>query len=474
MVFNSAVFLVFFIIFIQLYWLINNKFHFKYRNIFTIVASYVFYGWWDWRFLSLIVVSSAIDYTLGLKIYKTESIKRRKALVTLSLISNLGILGFFKYFNFFIDSFNGVLSLFSLSVNVSTLSIILPVGISFYTFQTLSYTIDISRGKLKPTNDIISFFAFVSFFPQLVAGPIERASNLLKQFSEKKTFSYANNVEGLRLILWGLFKKVVIADNFGVMVEPIFNTETGINGLTTLLGGALFAFQVYADFSGYSDIAIGISRMLGFKLLKNFATPYFSKSFEEFWRRWHISLSTWFRDYVYIPLGGNKGSTFKVDFNLFLTFTLSGLWHGAGINFVLWGALHGLVIVIEKHLVKNINKFIYWPIFFTGFVILLVVFRGHNFWHIVDLMKAVFNPFSYSLSSMLEVFVDFSVQKSVVLLGVFTAFMFVEYKIKFDDFSEWIGKKARWVRYSYYYILVLIIMFVGNFTVKPSFIYFQF
>jgi len=474
MVFNSVIFLVFFILFIQFYWLLNNKFHFKYRNLYTIVASYIFYGWWDWRFLSLIVISSGIDYFLGKKIYNESRVSIRKTLVTISLLSNLGILGFFKYFNFFIDSFNQILSLFSLSVNVSTLSIILPVGISFYTFQTLSYTIDIYRGKLNPSKDIISFFAFVSFFPQLVAGPIERASNLLSQFSEKKTFNSGNNIEGLRLILWGMFKKVVIADNFGVMVEPIFNTETNINGLTILLGGTLFAFQVYADFSGYSDIAIGIARMLGFRLKKNFATPYFSKSFEEFWRRWHISLSTWFRDYVYIPLGGSRGSVFRVDVNLFLTFTLSGLWHGAGINFVLWGALHGVVIVIEKHFVKNINKFIYWPIFFTGFVILLVIFRGHNIWHIIDLMNAIFNPFSYSLSSTMNVFTDFSIQKSMMLLLVFISFMIVEYKLKFDDFSEWVGRKSKWVRYAFYYSIVLLIMFVGNFTVKPSFIYFQF
>ena len=289
MVFNSVAFLIFFILFFQFYWLINNRFHIFYRNIFIIFSSYLFYGWWDWRFLSLIFISSLSDYIIGLNLARTQKKSGRKLLLVLSISVNLGILGFFKYFNFFVDSLQELLQAISLPVHIKSLNIILPVGISFYTFQTLSYTIDIFNRKIQPTRDIASFFAFVSFFPQLVAGPIERAGHLLPQFFGKKEFSYNSCVQGLRLILWGLFKKIVIADNFGTLVDALFDTHQSVTGITTLAGTLLFAFQIYADFSGYSDIAIGLSKMLGFDLMKNFKAPYFSPTFGEFWHRWHRS-----------------------------------------------------------------------------------------------------------------------------------------------------------------------------------------
>jgi len=341
MLFNSIAFALFLPIVFSLYWLIGRD-RFKAQNAFMIVASYVFYGWWDWRFLFLIFISSVVDFILGLRIPKTESPRGRKALLLLSLLVNLGILGFFKYFNFFIDSFAALISSVGLQANVPSLRIILPVGISFYTFQTLSYTLDIYRGKLKPTQDPVAFFAFVSFFPQLVAGPIERARNLLPQFFGTRTFDRARAQDGLRQMLWGFAKKMIVADTMAPHVQKIFENAGSLDGLTLLMGAFFFAMQIYCDFSGYSDIAIGTSRLFGFDLSRNFAYPYFSRDIGEFWRRWHISLSSWFRDYVYIPLGGSFVTKYRQMFNIFVTFTVSGLWHGANWTFVIWGALNGL------------------------------------------------------------------------------------------------------------------------------------
>ncbi|MEZ5082855.1 MAG: MBOAT family O-acyltransferase [Bacteroidales bacterium] len=392
----------------------------------------------------------------------------------LSLFINLGILGFFKYYNFFIDSFLDFANIFNVSLNVYTLNIILPVGISFYTFQTLSYTIDIYYGKLKPTRNVVSFFTFVAFFPQLVAGPIERAGRLLPQFMEKKKFSYNNSVAGLRLILWGLFKKIVIADNLGLLVDVIFDPASEFTGISVFMGGVLFAFQVYCDFSGYSDIAIGISKMLGFELMINFKTPFFSASFSELWKRWHISLSTWFRDYVYIPLGGSKKSQFRVDLNIFITFFLSGLWHGAHISFVLWGSLHGVVLIIEKYLKLKLKPGIAIPFVFFIFCLLLLPFRAVDMSHLYDLLYrlSVFN-FSFqeiwqSSNALL------SVKKSVTLLAVIFIFMIAEYNIGLSDFNSWIGKLKNQYRISTYVVLIVTIALLGNFDVKPYFIYFQF
>ncbi len=345
MLFNSLVFPVFLVGAFAVYWLLDRG-PLKLQNLFLIVASYIFYGWWDPRFLSLIFISSLVDYVVGRRLAHEERSGHRKTLLGISLVTNLGILGFFKYFNFFIDSFVDLLALFGVQAHLTTLRIILPVGISFYTFQTLSYTIDIYRRKIEHTDDAVAFFAFVSFFPQLVAGPIERAASLLPQFLEKRRFDVEKAKDGLRQMLWGFFKKVVIADNVANHVNAIFNGYSGYDGATLLLGTFFFAIQIYCDFSGYSDIAIGVARLFGFSLMRNFAFPYFSRDIAEFWRRWHISLSTWFRDYVYIPLGGSRtASRARHIVNIIITFTVSGLWHGANWSFVIWGFLNGVYYI---------------------------------------------------------------------------------------------------------------------------------
>jgi len=363
MLFNSIDFAVFLPIVFVLYWFVANK-DLKLQNFLILAVSYIFYGWWDWRFLSLILFSTIVDYFVGHYLHKQEGANKRKLLLWTSIFVNLGFLGFFKYYNFFLDNFVQAFSFFGNTLNTNSLNIILPVGISFYTFQTLSYSIDIYRKKLKPTNDFVAFAAFVSFFPQLVAGPIERATNLLPQFKKQRHFDYINAVNGLKQILWGLFKKVVIADNCAVFVNIIFESPDDFSGSTLLLGAVFFAFQIYGDFSGYSDIAIGTSKLFGFKLMQNFAFPYFSRDIAEFWRRWHISLSTWFRDYLYIPLGGSRGSTLKQIRNVFIIFLVSGFWHGANWTFILWGflnALYFLPLLLTKFWFSgNQQNFIYF------------------------------------------------------------------------------------------------------------------
>ena len=357
MLFNSLDFAVFLPIFFILYWYITNK-NLKLQNFLIVVASYIFYGWWDWRFLFLIFFSSITDYIIGRCLQIIEKEKYRKFLLWISIITNIGFLGFFKYYNFFVDSFATAFSFFGKSISTNSLDIILPVGISFYTFQTLSYTIDVYKRKLEPAKDIISFLAFVSFFPQLVAGPIERATNLLPQFYKKRVFEYDKAVDGMRQMLWGLFKKVVIADNCAEYANIIFNNYTDYSGSTLVLGAIFFTFQIYCDFSGYSDMAIGMSRLFGFNLMKNFAFPYFSRDVAEFWRRWHISLSTWFRDYLYIPLGGSKGNLLKIVRNTFIIFLVSGFWHGANWTFIIWGllnAIYFLPLLLAKKNRKNLD-----------------------------------------------------------------------------------------------------------------------
>jgi len=352
MLFNSFTFLLFFGIVFVFYWFIfkSNRY---YQNILLLISSYIFYGWWDWRFLSLILFSTLTDFCIGKALDKTEGIKSRKLLLGLSILVNIGLLGFFKYYNFFI--YNWIEAWAGLGVNMhsSTLQIILPVGISFYTFQTLSYTIDVYRKQMQPTKSLINFATFVAFFPQLVAGPIERAKHLLPQFSSKREFSYKQAMSGLHLIIWGLFKKVVIADTCATYVNVIFDNYEQMNSLSLLLGAVYFAFQIYGDFSGYSDIAIGLSRILGFDLMRNFNYPYFSRDIAEFWRRWHISLSTWFRDYLYIPLGGSRVSNLKQIRNVFVVFLISGFWHGANWTFVIWGGLNALYFLPLLLLNKN-------------------------------------------------------------------------------------------------------------------------
>jgi len=351
--FNSIEFAIFLPVVFGLYWAVPGHL-FRLRNSILLAASYFFYGYWDWRFLSLIFVSSLVDYAVGIGLTQTQLGGRRRLLLLASLIVNLGLLGVFKYYNFFIDNLVDTVTFLGVHLEPSRLELILPVGISFYTFQTMSYSIDVYRRSLKPTRDVLAFFTYVSFFPQLVAGPIERASNLLPQFSARRRFDYERAVDGLRQILWGLFKKVVIADNCAGVVDATFADSGAHGGSTLLLGAVLFAFQIYGDFSGYSDIAIGTARLFDFNLMKNFAFPYFSRDIAEFWRRWHMSLTTWFRDYLYIPLGGSRGSRSQTIRNTFIVFLVSGFWHGANWTFIAWAVLHTLFFL--PLLITNRNR----------------------------------------------------------------------------------------------------------------------
>ena len=344
MLFNSIAFLVFFPSVFILYWILSKS-PVRAQNVLLTLASYLFYGWWDARFLLLIILSSGVDYYCGQAVFRATTKTKAKLWLILSLGFNLGLLGFFKYCNFFVDSATQLLESFGVGMDPWTLQVILPVGISFYTFQTMSYTIDIYKGKIKPVNDVVAFFAFVSFFPQLVAGPIERASHLLPQMLNPRTFNASDAREGARLVIYGLFKKMVIADSLAPVVNQIFNNYTDYSGGTLLLGALFFSFQIYGDFSGYSDIARGLSKFLGFDLMVNFRVPYFSRSIGEFWRRWHISLSTWFRDYLYIPLGGSQAGKYVGIRNVFITFLVSGFWHGANWTFVLWGGIHAMLFI---------------------------------------------------------------------------------------------------------------------------------
>ena len=352
MLFNSFEFALFLPVVFLLYWFVFNK-TLKLQNIFLLGVSYVFYGWWDWRFLSLIIFSSAIDYLAGIQIQQATNKTTKKRFLTLSLLTNLGFLGVFKYFNFFAESLAEGFETIGIIIDPFTLEVVLPVGISFYTFQTISYSIDVYRGKLQPTRDLIAFFAYVSFFPQLVAGPIERASNLLPQFMQKRSFDYHQAVSGMRQILWGLFKKIVVADNCAFYVDQIFSNYHNLSGLELIYGSVLFAFQIYGDFSGYSDIAIGTAKLFNFRLMTNFKTPYFSRDIAEFWRRWHISLSTWFRDYLYIPLGGSKAGMKIAIRNTIIIFLVSGFWHGANWTFIVWGGLNALYFLPLLLLKRN-------------------------------------------------------------------------------------------------------------------------
>ena len=355
MLFNSIEFLLFLPTIFILYWFVFNK-NLKYQNTLILVSSYVFYGWWDYRFLSLIFLSTIVDYVIGLSISNQSSKKKQKSLLWGSVLFNLSVLGFFKYYNFFVDSWVELFSSLGYEIkSIWTLNFILPVGISFYTFQTMSYTIDIYRKKLEPTKDFISFASFVSFFPQLVAGPIERASNLLPQILKKREFQYDQVIQGLKLILWGMFKKVVIADSLAPIVDDIFSNYQDFGGGTLWLGAIYFSFQIYCDFSGYSDIAIGTSKLFGFELMSNFKFPYFSRNIGEFWRKWHISLSTWFRDYLYIPLGGSQEGKWKSIRNIFIIFLVSGFWHGANWSFIFWGLFHSILFLPTFMFNKNRN-----------------------------------------------------------------------------------------------------------------------
>ena len=482
MLFNSIDFAIFLPIVFILYWFVTNK-NLKLQNFLIVVASYVFYGWWDWRFLFLIVFSSMIDFLVGIYLNKSENKLHRKMLLWLSILVNLGLLGFFKYYNFFLDNFITAFSFFGKEINGSSLNIILPVGISFYTFQTLSYSIDVYRRKLEPTKDIIAFLAFVSFFPQLVAGPIERATNLLPQFYKKRTFDYSKAVDGMKQILWGLFKKMVIADNCAEYANLIFNHSEDYTGSTLVLGALFFTFQIYCDFSGYSDIAIGTSRLFGFDLMRNFNFPYFSRDVAEFWRRWHISLSTWFRDYLYIPLGGSRGGNRMKIRNTFIIFIVSGFWHGANWTFLVWGFLNALYImpsiilktnrnnldiVAEGKFLPSVREFLSILLTFSLTVFAWIFFRAANLSHALHYISEIFSTSLFTIPHF------WGIKDSIPIILITFLFLLIEWIGREHQYAiQKIGinwyKPVRWTMY--YGVILLIIFFSGK---EQQFIYFQF
>ena len=483
MLFNSIDFAIFMPVVFLLYWFVFRR-NLRAQNLLVVVASYVFYGWWDWRFLGLLLFSSLLDYGVGLGLARQTNIRNRKILLSLSILANLGLLGFFKYFNFFVDNFTAAFSLLGHPIKANTLNIILPVGISFYTFQTLSYTIDVYKGRMEPTRDLVAFLAFVSFFPQLVAGPIERAANLLPQFQRPRKFDYAAAVDGLRQILWGLFKKMVIADNCAAHVNAIFADTEAFPGSMRFLGVLFFAFQIYGDFSGYSDVAIGTARLLGFDLMRNFAYPYFSRDIAEFWRRWHISLSTWFRDYLYVPLGGSRGGTGMKIRNTFIIFIVSGFWHGANWTFIVWGLLNALYflplllsgqnrqhleIVARGRILPSIRDFFRMLLTFVLTLLAWVFFRARTVSDAIAYLSGIF-------SSSLWDFPEFKdVAPGIVTLLLILFMQTIEWHGREHPFAlarlglKW-KRPFRWLFYAF--ILFLIGMYMK--TKDIPFIYFQF
>ncbi|MFT6843498.1 MAG: alginate O-acetyltransferase complex protein AlgI [Psychroserpens sp.] len=484
MLFNSIEFAIFLPVVFFLYWFVSN-YNLKLQNALIVAASYLFYGWWDWRFLSLIIFSTIVDFTIGVLLKSEDRITKRKALLWTSIIVNLGFLGFFKYYNFFLDNFITAFSFFGTQIQANSLNIILPVGISFYTFQTLSYTIDVYKRKLEPTKDFIAFSAFVSFFPQLVAGPIERATHLLPQFYTKRTFDYSKAIDGLRQILWGLFKKVVIADSCAEYANLIFNNSDDYSGSTLLLGAIFFTFQIYGDFSGYSDIAIGTSRLFGFDLMRNFAFPYFSRDIAEFWRRWHISLSTWFRDYLYIPLGGSRGGTGMKIRNTFIIFIVSGFWHGANWTFVIWGALNALYfmpILLTNNNRNNLEivaqgktlpsfKEAYQILFtFSLTMLAWIFFRAEDLSHALSYLSEIFSSSLFTLPKFK------GLTDAAVILIFIVIFMIFEWLGRENNyaFEKLYFLKKRSIRWVTYIIISSLVLESLNQSITQEFIYFDF
>jgi D-alanyl-lipoteichoic acid acyltransferase DltB (MBOAT superfamily) len=483
MLFNSFQYLLFLPFVFILYWVLKR---YIVQNAFLLVVSYFFYGCWDWRFLFLLIFSTFLDYYTGLKISESVSKKNRKSWLLISVVVNLGFLSFFKYFNFFSHSFSLLLSNVGLQVNEASLNIILPVGISFYTFHGLSYVFDIYYGKIKPTHNYINYSLFVSYFPLLVAGPIERANHLLPQLEKPRAFNYSLAVDGLKQILWGFFKKIVIADNCAEYANLIFNNSEQYSGSVLVLGAVFFTFQIYGDFSGYSDIALGSSKLLGIQLLKNFSFPYFSRDMAEFWRRWHISLSSWFKEYLYIPLGGSKVGLVKKIRNTFIIFLVSGFWHGANWTFLIWGFLNALFIVpsiifntnrnnieivAKGKWVPTIKELLNLIITFSLTVFAWIFFRAesveHAFSYISHMISA--SLFSNPLTSLPEL------KKSALIMVLIAFFMVVEWLGREGNYGlETIFKKStRFARWSFYsFILFLIGMYMQ--TTETGFIYFQF
>ena len=489
MLFNSLQFAIFLPIVFLLYWFVFDRFiskskhQLRLQNAFVVVASYVFYGWWDWRFLLLIAFTSFCSWGSGLLIGKAGTKKEAKTWTTLNIVLNLGILAMFKYYDFFVTEFA---QLFHISTDGLLLKVILPVGISFYTFQALSYSIDVYRKKIEPTKNIVAFFAFISFFPQLVAGPIERATNLLPQFLRKREFCYDTAVDGMRQILWGLFKKVVVADNCAVYVDQVFSTYTEQAGSTLLLAAIFFTFQIYCDFSGYSDIAIGTAKLFGIKLMRNFNVPYFSRDIAEFWRRWHISLTTWFRDYVYIPLGGSRVSQAKVIRNTFVIFLVSGFWHGANWTFIVWGGYHAILFlplilagknrkytnqIAEGRILPTIKETGQMLLTFVLVVIGWVIFRAESIGQAWEYVCGICNKSLFTVPLLINRAFYIPVVLFIITMLIIewlhrNSYHALEIKEKSLSFVK---KGGIWL--FYYLIIVSIIIFAVS---NQTFIYFQF
>lgn len=478
MLFNSLSFAIFLPIVFLLYWFATRGNH-KLQNILLLVASYYFYACWDWRFLFLLVFSTLLDYYTGLKMADAKTQKIKTFWFWLSVGVNLGFLGIFKYYNFFASSLADGLSLLGFQASFWTLQVILPVGISFYTFHGLSYVIDIYQDKIKPEKNFIDYSVFVSFFPLLVAGPIERATHLLPQIQRHRNFDLAKAKDGLRQILWGLFKKVVIADNCAELANIIFNNHENYSGSTLILGAVMFTLQIYGDFSGYSDIALGTARLFGVELLKNFAFPYFSRDIAEFWRRWHISLSSWFKDYLYIPLGGSKGGMWMKIRNTFIIFLVSGFWHGANWTFIAWGFVNALFImpsivfntnrsnietVAQGKILPSVKEFFQIGITFFMAAFCWIFFRAKDLTSAIDYIRGIFSMSVFQVPD-----INFS-----PALWLIIPFMMM----------EWLGRERQYaishmglqwptpIRWVFYYLIVFAIFyFAGS---EQQFIYFQF
>lgn len=465
MQFDSYIYAVFLPLVFTGYWLLRNKL--LLQNMFLLAASYIFYGWWDWRFLGLIIITSTSTFLSGLMI-KNDHSRRSKMWLSLNIILNLGILAAFKYFNFFKDSFADILRLFGANPDFPTINIMLPVGISFYTLQAISYSFDVYNGKAKPTRNVIAFFVYIAFFPQLVAGPIERARNLLPQFLKRKSFDYYNAVIGMRQILWGLVKKLVIADNLAGYVDNLLYHPSVMSGSSIIMASILFAFQIYADFSGYSDIAIGSARLFNIKLLPNFNYPFFSRNMKELWQRWHISLMTWLKEYLYFPLGGSRRGKWRTCLNIMIVFAISGLWHGADWTFIIWGAVNGLMLLpfvfFQKKSSTNHARFRDIPkciLTFLIFSLIFLSFRSPNIAHLQECINTLVHGSYLTLP-----------------MGITAFYYIIPFVI-----IEWLGRRQEFpimtlnmptiLRWAIYWSLLFIIAFYGA-KADIQYIYFQF
>jgi alginate O-acetyltransferase complex protein AlgI len=482
MLFNSFEFLLFLPIVFILYWFVFSK-KLNWQNILVLVASYIFYGWWSWKFMGLLILSTALDYVYGFWVASPNR-KKAKLFLWLSIINNLGILGIFKYYNFFALQFQKGFEFLGLYTNPILLQVALPIGISFYTFHGMSYVFDIYRGTQKPVRNFIDYAVFVSFFPLLVAGPIERASHLLPQVQKKRFFSYSQAFEGCKLILWGMFKKVVIADSLAGIVDPIFSSYNNQYGINLIIGAIAFSFQIYGDFSGYSDIAIGTAKLFGFELLSNFKFPYFSRDIAEFWRRWHISLSTWFRDYLYIPLGGSKNGKFKAIRNTFIIFIVSGFWHGASWNFIIWGFIHacGFLpllllnqnrknitnVVAQNRKIPNLKELWQMSTTFTFVTFAWIFFRNdYGIYSSLDYIKKIGTSIIANPGQLLML------PESKIAFLYIIPLVLVDWYLRRDE-RVYNLNFSKWLQFILFLILGVIVLYFLIINHNEQFIYFQF